>query len=174
MNVKELLMNIKSKEFKLDKGLEVKAYLPIEVKKTIAQGIIFECTDDTAGVIKVDSVQRYMAYVRHMITTHTNLEYTDDHYDMLCSTEYDGTNLLNAILNCFGGDAAECMRILDLMMNDYMQEMTTEFAFAKFLNGLNKFIGGLAEKYGNADLQSMIPDNVDIGMLGNFLKNYIN
>ena len=26
-------------------GLEVKKYLPIELKKTIAQGIIYDCTD---------------------------------------------------------------------------------------------------------------------------------
>ena len=173
MKVQELLANIKNKEFKLERGLEVKKYLPIEVKKTIAQGIIYDCTDDTEGPIKVDSVQRYMSYVRYMITTHTNLEYADEDYDALCSTEYGETTLLNAIMDCFGDDAKECTRILNLMMDDYMQEMTIEFSVAKFLNGLNESIGGFAKKIGDFDLGSMIPDNVDMNKLGDFLQNYI-
>ena len=102
MKVQELVMNIKNKEFKLEKALEVKKYLPIEVKKTIAQSIIYDCTNDELGVIKVDSVQRYMSYVRYMIVAHTNLIYTDEDYDMLCSTEYGDTTLLNAIMDYFG------------------------------------------------------------------------
>ena len=76
MTVNELLMNIKNKEFSLERGLQVKKYLPMEVKKTIAQGIIYDCTNEADGVIKVDSVQRYLSYVKYMITMHTNLEYT--------------------------------------------------------------------------------------------------
>lgn len=173
MKVQELLMNIKNKEFKLSNGLEVKTYLPIEVKKTIAQGIIFECTDDEQGAIKVDSVQRYMSYVKYMITSHTNLDYTDEDYDVLCSTEYGDTNLLNAILECFGDDAKECNRILNLMMDDYMQEISVEFAVAKFLNSLSVSINGLANKFGDFDLQSMIPENIDMDTLSAFVQNYI-
>lgn len=173
MKVQELLMNIKNKEFKLERGLEIKKYLPIEVKKTIAQAIIYDCTSDEDGVVKVDSVERYMSYVRHMIVTHTNLEYTDENYDVLCSTEYGETNLLNEIIECFGEDAKECTRILNLMMDDYMQEMTIEFTVAKFLNGLSESIGGFAKKIGGFDLGSMIPDNVDMNKLGAFLQDYI-
>lgn len=173
MKVQELLMNIKNKEFKLERGLEVKKYLPMEAKKTIAQAIIYDCTSDEDGIVKVDSVQRYMSYVRYMITTHTNLEYTDEDYDKLCSTEYGDVTLLNAIIDCFGDDAKECSRILDLVMNDYMQEMTIEFTIAKFLNGLGASINGIVEKLGNFDLTSVIPDNVDMNKLGNFLQNYI-
>lgn len=173
MKINELLMNIHNKEFNLEKRLEAKKYLPIEVKKTIAQSIIYDCTDDAQGAIKVDSVQRYMSYVRHMIVTHTNLEYTDEHYDMLCSTEYNETTLLNAIMDCFGDDAKECIRILNLMMDDFMQEMTVDFAVAKFLNGLNKAIDGFAKKIGDFDLGSMVPETVDMNKLGNFLQNYI-
>lgn len=173
MRVQELLMNIKNKEFKLERGLEVKKYLPIEVKKTIAQSIIYDCTNDEDGVIKVDSVQRYMSYVRHMLITHTNLEYADENYDVLCSTEYGETTLLNAIMDCFGDDAKECTRILNLIMDDYMQEMTIEFSVAKFLNGLNESIDAFAKKLGDIDLKSAIPEIVDMNKLGNFLQNYI-
>ena len=173
MKINELLMSIHNKEFDLEKRLEVKKYLPIEVKKTIAQSIIYDCTDNDQGAIRVDSVQRYMSYVKHMIVTHTNLEYTDENYDALCSTEYKDTNLLNAIMDCFGEDAKECTRILNLMMDDFMQEMTVEFAVARFLNGLNETIGGFADKLQSVDLKSAIPETVDMNKLGNFLQKYI-
>ena len=173
MKIDNLLMSIHNKDFDLAKRLEVKKYLPIEVKKTIAQSIIYDCTSEEAGVIKVDSVERYMSYVRHMITTHTNLEYTDADYDRLCSTEYGDTTLLNAIMDCFGGDAQECTRILNLMMDDCMQEMTIEFTVAKFLNRVDRLVGELAEKFGNIDLKSMVPENMDMDKLSIFLKNYI-
>ena len=73
MKVQELLMNIHNKEFNLERGLQVKKYLPMEAKKTIAQGIIYECTREENGIIFVDSVQRYMSYVKYMLNMHTNL-----------------------------------------------------------------------------------------------------
>lgn len=173
MKVQELLMNIKSKEFKLEKGLEVRKYLPIETKKTIAQGIMYECTNDDDGATKVDSVQRYISYVRFMITAHTNLEYTDENYDVLCSTQYGETTLLNAILDCFSDDAKECTRILNLVTDDFMQEMSIEFSVAKFLNGLSNTISGFTSKFGNFDLTTFLPDNLDMNKLGSFLDTYI-
>lgn len=145
MKVAELLMNIRNNEFKLDSGLEVKKYLPIEVKKTIAQSIIYDCTDDVDGVIKVDSVARYMSYVKHMITTHTNLKYTDDDYDALCSTKYGESTLLNAIMECFGEDAKECTRILNLMTDDLIYENSTNFLIGKFLHKITNSHASLAE-----------------------------
>lgn len=177
MTVKELLTNIHNKDFNLERGLQVKKYLPIEAKKTIAQGIIYDCTNEEDGVIKVDSVQRYLSYVKYMITMHTNLEYTDEDYDKLCSTEYGENSLLCEIMNCFSDDAKECSRILDLMTDDYMQDFTIESTIAKFLNGLNKSISGLvdniSEQVNNVDVQSMMPEDVDKDKLSKFLSEYI-
>lgn len=177
MKINELLMNIHNKEFKLESGLQVRKYLPIEVKKTIAQSIIYDCTDNASGIVKVDSLKRYMSYVRHMIVTHTNLEYTDENYDAICSTEYGDTNLLNAIIECFGEDAKECSRILDLMMSDYMQESTIDFTMAKLLNdatsAVSKIAAKVAQKIESLDLKSVIPESVDMNKLGKFLNNYI-
>lgn len=177
MKIEKLLMDIRNKEFKLESGLDVKKYLPIELKKTIAQAIIYDCTSEDGGAIKVDSVERYMSYVRHMITAHTNLEYTDDNYDALCSTEYGDTTLFNAIMNCFEADAKECSRILELMMNDYMQESTLDFNLAKLLHDASKAISKLAvkvsQKIDGVDLKSAIPDSIDMNKLGKFLNNYI-
>ena len=174
MKVQELLVNIKNKEFKLDKGLEVKKYLPIEVKKTIAQGIIYDCTNEEFGVIKVDSVQRYMSYVRYMITTHTNLKYTDEDYDALCSTEYGETTLLNAIVSTFQSDANECNRILSLMMDDYLNNNASENQIVGMIGG---FVGSLTNlarlftnKVENMDLEQILPSDLDLKSLSNLLN----
>jgi hypothetical protein len=177
MKVNELLMNIHNKEFNLKRDLQVKKYLPMEVKKTIAQGIIYECTSDEDSFIKVDSVLKYMSYVRYMITMHTNLEYTDDDYDIICSTEYADTNLFNAIMDCFGEDAKECYRILDLMFSDYIREIGFEVAAAKFLNKLADSLGDISEilneKINGLDLKNMIPEDVDVNKLNELLSKYV-
>lgn len=177
MKIKELLLNIRNKDFTLEKGLEVKKYLPMEVKKTIAQAIIYDCTSEEDGVIRIDSVQRYMSYVRYMITAHTNLEYSDEDYDALCSTDYGEKSLLNSIIDCFGSDAKECSRILNLVMDDYLRETTIEFSVAKLLHKFGDAIMGLSDvlnkKVEGVDLNSIIPSDMTAEQLGEFFKNYI-
>ena len=177
MKVQELLANIHNKDFNLEKGLQVKKYLPFELKKTIAQGIIFESTDDSEGFIKVDSIQQYLSYVRFMILHHTNLEYTDEDYDKLCSTEYKDGMLLNAIMGCFEEDAKECTRILKLATADYMQHNSLENSvikiLGKFNTSLNSFINKFGEKFDEIDLKSIIPEDTDMDKLNKFLNEYI-
>ena len=175
MKVPELLMSIHNKDFNLEKRLEVKKYLPIELKKTIAQSIIYECTTHQNGVVQVDSVQRYMAYVRHMITAHTNLVYTDEDYDVLCYTEYGESTLLNEIVACFENDANECNRILDMMMDDYLDNnsaanqivVVANMLFGSVSNVLTKII----EKVDELDVNKMLPEGFDMNMLSSFLNN---
>lgn len=172
MKVQKLLMDIRNKEFKLGRELQVKRYLPIEVKKTIAQSIIYECTEENNGVVQVDSVARYMAYVRHMITAHTNLEYSDEDYDVLCSTEYGSTTLLNAIIGFFEEDAQECSRILDLMTDDYMQQYTIDYTVARFLSNLNASLTVLTNNINKKMEELNILNDVDINKLNGFLNTY--
>ena len=175
MKIQELLMNIRNNNFNLERGLQVKKYLPIETKKTIAQGIIYECTSEEDGVIKVDSVQRYMSYVRYMITMHTNLAYTDEDYDVLCSTEYAETSLLNAIVLLFQSDANECNRILDLMMDDYLENNATDkqivSTLTRFFDSLSNIAKSIEDKIANINLEEVLPDNLDLNQLTKFLND---
>lgn len=173
MKVQELLENIKKENFNLAEALQVKKYLPIDVKRTIAQGIIFECVGEEFGVIKVDSVQKYMAYVRYMITTHTNLEYIDDDYDVVCSTECADGTLLDAIFDCFGRDADEFEMILDIMIEDYMQDFSIESTIARFVNEFGATIKGFADKINGLDIEKFIPKGFDVNKLNSFLNKYI-
>ena len=108
-----------------------------------------------------------------MIVSHTILEYLDEDYDALCAAEYDGVRLLDAIMACFHVDARECSTILDLMVEDYKREMSLESSIAKFLSGLSTMLAGVADKFESMDLQSMLPDNLDMDKLSSFLTNYI-
>ena len=175
MKVQELLMNIHNKEFNLERGLRVKKYLPIEAKKAIAQAIIYESVDEEDGIVKVDSVQRYLSYVKHMIVSHTNLEYTDEDYDILCSTEYGESTLLNEIVETFQGDANECNRILGMMVEDYLTNNDPENKIVgvanSFLNTLIDLAHTLEDKVQGFDLGSMIPEDLDMAKLTSFLND---
>lgn len=170
MKINELMANIHRKDFNMDKELQVKKYLPIEEKKLIAQGIIYECTEEVNGCIKVDSVRQYLSYVKYMILRHTNLEYTQEDYDKLCSTNYQDKTLLNAIMDCFAADAKECTRIMNLMTSDHMQQNSMEFIVGKFLNNISE---ALKEKLDEFDVNALIPQGMDKDKLVNFINNYM-
>lgn len=172
MKIFELIENMSREDFDMATELQVKKYLPIEEKNLIAQGIMYECTEEVDGALKVDSVQKYLSYVKYMILRHTNLEYVHDDYDALCTN-----GLLDKIMECFGEDAAECSRILNLMMDDRMREMSIEVTVAKFLSNLTNELGGLSEqlsqKIENMDFNSVIPKGMDANKLANFLNTYV-
>lgn len=178
MTINELLECMNNDSFDLYNELQIKKYLPLEIKKTIAQGIIFECTSNEYGAIKVDSVQRHLSYVKYMLTMYTNLEYTDDDYDTLCSTEFKNTSLLDAIIECFKLEAQECEKIIGFMIDDYMYENSIESVAVMLMNKLSASLGDISEKInekiGDVDINSILPDDVDKEKLSKFLNNYIN
>lgn len=173
MKMQELLMSIHRKDFNIEKELQVKKYLPIEEKKLIAQGIIYECTENTNGAIKVDSVQQYLSYVKYMILRHTNLEYNAEDYDKLCSTKYGESSLLNAIFDAFPEDAKECSRILNFMVEDLMQENSMNFVVAKFLNNLSlqleTIMDSINAKTKELSLDTIVPNDIDLNQIKKFL-----
>lgn len=178
MKVNELLVSIKRTNFNFEKELQIKIYLPIEVKKTIAQGIIYESSEEENGVTKFDSVKQYLSYVKYMITMHTSLEYDEDEdYDKLCSTMYEDDSLLNAIFSYFADDAKECSKILGFMVSDIEKSNSMNFVVAKFLNGINEKIGSVSniieEKMKDLDTSSIVPSDVDLNKLSKFLGEYV-
>lgn len=172
MKVNELIEKMNESGFDITDAIEVNTYLPIQLKKAIAQEIVYESTTEEDGVIKVDSFERYMSYVRHMIREHTNLDYADEDYDTLCSTAYGEYSLLDAIMSLFGEDAKECSRILDMVTGDKMQDATLESIIAKALYDLNDKVGNLSGLFSDK-MQDMIPDNMDMNKLNEFLESHV-
>ena len=172
MKVNELIEKMNEDGFELDKVIEVNAYIPIQVKRAIAQEIVYESTFEDEGVLKIDSFERYMSFVRHMIREHTNLDYTDEDYDTLCSTVYEDCSLLDAIMSLFGADAKECSRILDMVTGDKMQDATLESVIAKALYNLEIKMGSVLKMITDKTAEAM-PENIDMDKLSEFLNNYV-
>ena len=75
MKIEEFVEKITNNRFmEIEKVLDIKKYLPIQEKKEIAQLIIDECTQISNGLIKLDSIQQYMSYTKHMILSQNILE----------------------------------------------------------------------------------------------------
>lgn len=174
MKVQEFVNSLKNKDFKAENALNVKKYLPIEVKKEIAKSVIFDCIENNNGIIHVDSVQRYLSYIRNMIIFHTELKYTDEDYDILCSTEYNGTTLLNYVLDLFNEDAQECSRILNLMTDDYMQDYSLDNTISSFVYGLNDKLDNvmsiIKDKINELDTNNIIPSDLDVDQIKKILN----
>lgn len=173
MRIGQLLENIKNDNFNMEQELQVKKYLPMEEKKLIAKGIMYECTENTDGFIKVDSVQQYLSYIKFMIKHHTNLEYRYEDYDVLCSTEYNGDTLINSIINCFEADAKECTRIMKLTIDDYLQNNSLAAQVGSVVLGINNLLSLIESKVDGFDIGSILPDGLDTNRLNTFLTNYV-
>ena len=177
MKINEFVANMSHVDFNMEKALEVKRYLPIEEKKLIAQGILYECIENVDGVMKIDSVQKYLSYVKYMILKHTNLEYTQEDYDALCSTVYGESNLLGAIFDTFRHDADSCYEILQMMVDDRIRDGSIEASVTKFLAKVGEIVESMSEKLNDKvddfDFSKMIPSDADKNTLYKFLNTYV-
>jgi hypothetical protein len=77
---------MRKKDFKLEKALQIKKYLPIMEKKKLIIDIIASCTDDISGFIDIDRFQLHVYFNMMVLQTYTNLEIDDftAQYDELC------------------------------------------------------------------------------------------
>jgi hypothetical protein len=111
------------------KTLEVKTYLPFAKKRDICARVLKVCNTMTdMGLVKVDSVSRYITFTVALLSAYTNLEFSSgedgidsiDEYDMLCEND-----LLNPILEVIGGEYTACNNMLNMMMDDMMTNYNT-------------------------------------------------
>lgn len=153
----------------LKKELEVKEYIPFAKKRDICKKIINACcTKDSSGLIKVDSVSRYMIFTISIISAYTALEFSSgddeefdslDEYDMLCQN-----GLLNPILAAIGEEYVTCNNMLNMMMEDVIaNNNTVEAVFGRALDkvsdSIDEFINVLADKVEEMNLDL---DQIDI------------
>ena len=142
MKITDFIANYKNKKFMnaqrgvderveyLKKELEIKTYIPFADKRELCELVIETCcSKEDDGLIKVDSVARYIAFTISVIKKYTNLEFSSgeedgydslDEYDMLCEN-----GLLNLILAIIGDEYATCNNILNMMMEDTIANNNT-------------------------------------------------
>ena len=160
------IMNSKLNEHAISdyikKELEIKDYVPFAEKRELCANVLNACNKkDDSGLIKVDSVSRYIVFTLSIITKYTNLEFSSgedtefdslDEYDMLCQS-----GLLNPILDVIGVEYTTCNNILNMMMADIeANNNTIENVVASVLGNIggsiDDFITVLADKVESLNL----------------------
>ena len=140
----------------LKKTLEIKDYVPFAEKRELCERVLNACNDKSdIGLVKVDSVSRYIVFTISIISKYTNLEFSSgedtefdslDEYDMLCQED-----LLNPILDVIGGEYTTCNNILNMMMADIVAnnnniENVLGSATRRLLDTIDGFVYTLSEK----------------------------
>lgn len=146
----------------LKKELEVKNYVPFVEKRELCEGVINACNIvDDGGIVKVDSVTRYIVFTLSVLTKYTNLEFSSgedaefdslDEYDMLCQN-----GLLNPILSVIGEEYVACNNMLNMMMEDVIANNNTVenilgTASNRLLESIDTIINALADKIDELEL----------------------
>lgn len=142
--------------------LDVKDYVPFEEKRELCANVLNVCnTRDDNGLVKVDSVTRYIIFTISIISKYTNLEFSSgkddevdslDEYDMLCQS-----NLLNPILDVIGDEYVTCNNILNMMMSDIIANNNTienvvGNTLVKLGDSIDGFISVLSDKVESMEL----------------------
>ena len=141
------------------KELEPKEYIPFADKRELCKRVIDACCTKEGGLIKVDSVTRYIIFTISIISAYTTLEFNSDEeydsldeYDMICEA-----GLLNPILALIGDEYATCNNILNMMMDDVIANNNTVEAvighnLGKVSDSLDDLISAFAEKVEEMEL----------------------
>ena len=145
--------------------LEVKTYIPFAEKRELCERVLNASnTKGKDGLVKVDSVSRYIIFTLSVIAKYTNVEFSSgkdtefdslDEYDMLCQAR-----LLNPILEVIGEEYAACNNMLNMMMADIEANNNTVEAvlghtLGKVTDSIDNFIDVLAEKVEEMDLSQI-------------------
>lgn len=139
--------------------LNIVPYLPFAEKRELCKNVLDACCTKENGLVKVDSVTRYILFTISVIDKYTELEFNSeedydslDEYDMLCESK-----LLNPILELIGDEYAACNNMLNMMLDDVIaNNNTVEAAIGHALNkisdSLDDLIGSFAEKVEEMEL----------------------
>lgn len=145
----------------IKKELEVKDYMPFAEKRELCERVLSACNvKDKNGLVKVDSVKRYIIFTITIISKYTCLEFSSgedgidslDEYDMLCQND-----LLNPILEVIGAEYTTCNNMLNMMLDDVIANNNNiENMFGNTLkkvsDKIDEFIDVLADKVESLDL----------------------
>lgn len=145
----------------IKKELEVKEYLPFADKRELCKSVLDACCTKENGLVKVDSVTRYIIFTISVLSHYTDLEFSSDEdaeydsldeYDMLCEN-----HLLDIVLAAIGDEYAVCNNMLNMMMDDVMTNNNTvesvlSHTLSALSGSLDDLIGAFAEKVEEMEL----------------------
>ena len=143
----------------IKKELEVVHYLPFAEKRELCKKVLDVCCTKENGLVKVDSVTRYILFTISIISKYTRLEFSSgedydslDEYDMLCESR-----LLNPVLELIGDEYAACNNMLNMMLDDIVSNNNTIEAMlghtlGKAIDSLDRLAEALADKVDEMEL----------------------
>lgn len=162
MEIKEFITNYTNRNFIntkqgieervewLKRELKVKPYMPFAEKRELCASVLDACCTRKNGLVKVDSVSRYIIFTISVISHYTELEFnTDEEYDSL--DEYDmlcESRLLNPILELIGDEYAACNNMLNMMLEDIIaNNNTVEAVLGHTLDKVSDLLDGLIDAF---------------------------
>jgi hypothetical protein len=177
MTIAEFVEKLNTSETSVAKLITVKKYIPSAEKISIAKEVMDTSVEYDRGFIGFNSYKKYLAFIFSVIESHTDLRFADDwsdkmsEYDMLC--EYE---LLDAIIDTFRKDYETSLEILDMMCGDLLADNSIEASVAKVAQSISEnldvFVGELSDKLEDFDIEKIIPKNLDLNKLQEFLRKF--
>lgn len=171
--ISEYNKNKKNAAFNVAKLINVKTYVPVLRKRQLAELVYQNSISYENGLVKVDSLTKYLIFSMLMISEYTDLEFTVDEngkataeaiaeYDALCEV-----GLIDVIIGCFATDYARANEILNYVFKDNLAVTNTVEAvvgnLVENLNGsLDSITTALKDKIENFDMDL---SNVDMSQL---------
>lgn len=153
-------------------------YIPVLKKRQLAELVYDASIEIENGVVKVDSLSKYLIFTLLMLTKYTELEFSVDEkgaateeaireYDALCEN-----GLLNPIIAEFQEDYARANEIMNYVFQDNLAvNNTVEAVVGKtattLLNIVDDFANTLSNKVGEMNLDL---ENLDLGQLQSVLQ----
>jgi hypothetical protein len=149
-------------------------YIPVLEKRKLAELVYENSTDIENGIVKVDSLSKYLIFTLLMLTQYTDLEFTVDEkgaateeaineYDVLCEN-----GLINKIIAEFEEDYVRANEIMNYVFQDNLAvNNTVEAVVGKtatvLLNIVDGFVDTLSNKVEemNIDLSNLDMDKLD-------------
>lgn len=181
MKIMEFIENVKknpNQATAICKKLIRTRYIPVLEKRQLAELVYANSTEIENGVVKVDSLSKYLIFTLLMLTRYTNLEFSVDEkgaateeaireYDALCEN-----GLISPIIAEFAEDYARANEVMNYVFQDNLAvnntvEAVVGRATSHLMNIVDGFANILAEK---VDEMNFDLSNVDLSQLGNIVN----
>ena len=154
--ISEYNKNKKQAAFNVAKLINAKTYVPVLRKRQLAELVYQNSISYENGLVKVDSLTKYLIFSMVIISEYTDLEFTVDEngkataeaiaeYDSLCEA-----GLIDVVISCFAADYARANEILNYVFKDNLAVTNT----------VEAVIGSLSEQIGVALLMWRVTPNL--------------
>ena len=153
-------------------------YIPVLEKRQLADLVYTSSIEMKNGIVKVDSLSKYLIFTLLMLTRYTNLEFSVDEngaateeaireYDALCEN-----GLLNPIIAEFQEDYARANEIMNYVFQDNIAvENTVEAVVGKLGNNILNIVDNFSNVLSNkVEEMSFDLSNIDFGQAEKILN----